>query len=72
MNTGPRTTRIAWVSGSSTAWPVMSEGIKSGVNWIRATLSDTAWARARTSKVLPSPGTPSMSTWPATRSAIMV
>ena len=37
-----------------------------------ATLSDKACASARTSSVLPSPGTPSTSTWPATIKAMSV
>ena len=36
MKTGPRTTRSSRVDGSSTAWPVMSDGIMSGVNCTRA------------------------------------
>src|ERR1700722_8909794 len=50
----------------------MSEGMRSGVNCILATLKDIACARARTSNVLPRPGTPSTSTCPDTHRAMMV
>src|SRR5882762_2280396 len=50
----------------------MSEGMRSGVNCIRATFKDMACARARTSNVLPRPGTPSTSTCPDTQRAMMV
>ena len=39
--------------------PMMSAGIRSGVNWIRLKSSAMASANVRISKVLPSPGTPS-------------
>ena len=41
----------------------------SGVNCTRPCASDSAFASARTSSVLPRPGTPSMSTWPEAASA---
>ena len=69
MNTGPRTTRSDCVAGSSTEWPVMSDGIMSGVNCTRAWPRASARASARTSSVLPRPGTPSMSTCPDATSA---
>ena len=47
-------------AGSSTAWPVMSDGIMSGVNCTRACAKVSARAMARTSSVLPRPGTPSI------------
>src|SRR5882724_11062899 len=50
----------------------MSDGMRSGVNCIRATFKDIACARARTSNVLPRPGTPSTSTCPDTQRAMMV
>jgi hypothetical protein len=34
----------------------MSEGIRSGVNWIRENCRSSAWARLLTSRVLASPG----------------
>src|SRR5579862_6334431 len=43
---------------------MMSEGIMSGVNCTRPCVSDSACASALTSNVLPSPGTPSISTCP--------
>jgi hypothetical protein len=42
VKTGPRRMRSAAIvplpagAGSSTAWPVMSDGSMSGVNWMRA------------------------------------
>ena len=42
--------------------PVMSAGIKSGVNWMRWNLTSRASARVRTSSVFAVPGTPSSST----------
>ena len=44
--------------------PVMSIGIKSGVNWIRLNLSDIVSASLLTSSVLASPGTPISKAWP--------
>ena len=46
-----------------TVVPMMSAGIRSGVNWMREKLSPTASASVRTSIVLPRPGTPSSSAW---------
>ena len=42
----------------------MSVGIRSGVNWMRLLLSESAWARLVTSEVLASPGTPTSKPWP--------
>src|SRR4051812_4314359 len=42
----------------------MSPGIRSGVNWTRRVCNESAAARARTSKVFATPGTPSSSTCP--------
>ena len=44
--------------------PVMSDGIRSGVNWMRLKLQPTERASAFASIVLPMPGTSSISTWP--------
>ena len=44
--------------------PVMSDGIRSGVNWMRLKCSDMASARERTSSVLARPGTPTSRAWP--------
>ena len=41
--------------------PVMSAGIRSGVNWMRLNSAPRTWASVRTSSVLATPGTPSMS-----------
>ena len=38
--------------------PVMSLGIRSGVNWMRLNFRCRAWARVETVSVLASPGTP--------------
>jgi len=62
-NTGPRTNRkarfpVVW-SSSMISVPVMSEGMRSGVNWMRENLSSSAWATVETIRVLASPGTPS-------------
>ena len=43
---------------SMTLVPIMSAGIRSGVNWMRWNLRCRASASVRTSSVLPSPGTP--------------
>src|SRR4030095_3573045 len=48
----------------------MSEGIKSGVNWIRLNDIPRALLSDLTSRVLPRPGTPSSSTWPPAKKAI--
>ena len=54
---------------SITIEPVMSPGIRSGVNCTRRVSTDSAPARVRTSSVLATPGTPSISTWPPHSSA---
>jgi len=73
---GPFTKRkdrrlVLW-SSSRISVPVMSEGIRSGVNWIRLKSSSSTAARVLISRVLASPGTPTKSTCPraniATRS----
>jgi hypothetical protein len=56
----------------STFTPVTSDGIRSGVNWMRAKRSPSAAASERTSSVLAVPGTPSISTWPRARYATSV
>ena len=48
----------------STLVPMMSAGIRSGVNWMRLNEQSMTSASVRTSIVLPSPGTPSSSAWP--------
>ena len=54
---------------SSRLTPVMSDGIRSGVNWMRRNSRPSARLSARTSSVLAVPGTPSSSTCPRARSA---
>ena len=44
--------------------PVMSEGKRSGVHWMRRKVPPTDVARARASMVLPVPGRSCRSTWP--------
>ena len=64
---GPAGTRAAARGrgrSTSTTVPVMSAGIRSGVNWMRLCVIPSAPAKARTMLVLPSPGTPSSSAWP--------
>ena len=51
--------------------PVMSPGIRSGVNWMRRKTSPSVWARVRTSNVLAVPGKPVMRQWPPTKRAII-
>ena len=56
--------KTRWPSSSMRMFvPVMSAGIRSGVNWIRLKVVSMTSAMVRTSIVLPSPGTPSRSTW---------
>ena len=51
-----------------TSVPVMSDGIRSGVNCTRRNSRSSVRASVRAMRVLPSPGTPSRSTWPRHRS----
>ncbi len=46
---------------TSTTVPVMSAGMRSGVNWMRLCEIPSALAKERTMLVLPIPGTPSSS-----------
>ena len=48
----------------------MSDGIKSGVNWIRAKVSDSDLASVEIISVLARPGTPSRMQCPPAKSAI--
>ena len=52
--------------------PMMSAGIRSGVNWMRRKSSSSTRDRALTSSVLPRPGTPSSSTLPPQKMAVSV
>ena len=60
------------VAGSSwiTSVPVMSMGIRSGVNWMRLKLKANACARVLTIKVFARPGTPTNRAWPRQKMAI--
>src|SRR5262249_41188465 len=49
---------------SYTNEPVMSDGRRSGVNWMRLKRMPTAWAKQRAISVLARPGKSSSSTWP--------
>ena len=68
-NTGPRRVVNTWFFGSYSVCPVTSAGIRSGVNCMRPKVPEMVRASARTSSVLPRPGTPSTSTWPPASSA---
>ena len=59
VNTGPSRKTNSDRPASQIIEPVMSAGIRSGVNWIRAMSTLRAWASARTRSVLATPGTPS-------------
>ena len=62
-----------WVSRwLNTDRPRMSEGKRSLVNWMRRKEASIAWASATPSRVLPMPGTSSMSRWPLARSVATV
>ena len=50
--------------------PVMSAGMRSGVNWMRLNSHPSTRARVRTSSVFATPGTPSMSAWWPVKMAI--
>ena len=50
--------------------PVMSEGMRSGVNWMRLKLSPSVCAIVRTISVFAVPGIPVIRQWPPTNSAI--
>ena len=50
--------------------PVMSAGIRSGVNWMRLNSSDRHRDSVLIMSVLASPGTPSSMQWPRAKRAI--
>ena len=52
---------------SSTSEPMMSEGIRSGVNWMRLASRPSTLPSVSTSSVLARPGTPISSAWPPDR-----
>jgi len=49
---------------------MISEGMVSGVNWMRLVSSPRAREKARAMVVLPTPGTSSSRTWPSASRAI--
>ena len=53
-----------------TSVPVMSAGIRSGVNWMRLNSSDSASASVRIISVFARPGTPTSRQWPRAKSAM--
>ena len=73
-NMGPATKRIRrepeLLSSSMTSVPVMSEGMRSGVNWMREKLSDSVRASVLIISVLASPGTPSRMQCPRHKSTV--
>ena len=72
MKIGPSTKRKSRrprSSSSSTFVPVMSEGIRSGVNWMRLNWMSRIWARVLTISVLARPGTPTSRQWPRVKMA---
>ena len=57
-------------SSSMMSVPVMSAGIRSGVNWMRLKTSPSVWAMVRTISVLAVPGRPVIRQCPPTSSAV--
>ena len=53
----------------NTLVPMMSDGIRSGVNWMRLNAHPTALDNALTVRVFAVPGTPSSMAWPPLRKA---
>ena len=72
VNTGPRRKSNAPRCWLKTLPPVTSDGIRSGVNWMRLLSHPSTRPSVRTSSVLPRPGAPSSSTWPRASTAISV
>ena len=52
--------------------PVMSEGIRSGVNWMRLKPTSRILASELTINVLARPGTPTSRTWPRVKMAARI
>ena len=74
QNTGPGTKRKLRrpSASSSTSLPMMSAGIRSGVNCTRLVARPSTTPSVSTSRLLPRPGTPTSSTWPPESSVIRV
>ena len=66
LNSRPPVRRFS----SITSVPVMSDGIKSGVNWMRLKASDRHFDSVLIINVLARPGTPSRMQWPRLNRAI--
>ena len=56
-------------SSSRISVPVMSDGIRSGVNWMRLNLRSSTWASVEIRRVLASPGTPTRRQCPSAKRA---
>src|SRR6266851_1715899 len=69
-NTGPGRNSNSLIFWLKARTPVMSEGSRSGVNWMRRNDASSERASALASIVLPTPGTSSISRWPWQRSVI--
>ena len=71
---GPgRNLNMRWpdcLSSCNTSVPVMSDGIRSGVNWMRLKLRLSASDRARIINVFAKPGTPTSRQCPLAKTAI--
>jgi len=66
LNSRRPVARSSWI----TSVPVMSLGIRSGVNWMRLNDSDSTFDSVEISSVLARPGTPSNRQWPRQNSAM--
>jgi hypothetical protein len=67
-----RKERLPWSSCSITSEPRMSDGIRSGVNWMRRESRPSTMPSVSTNLVLARPGTPTSSAWPPAKSATRV
>ena len=76
MNTGPGANTILRPPVAASSWmmsvPVMSEGIRSGVNWMRENFRSRTCAIVWMISVLASPGTPMMRLLPPTNNVSRV
>ncbi len=64
---GPGRNSNSWVFMSRIDVPVMSLGMRSGVNWTLANFNPSRLATIRTRVVFPTPGTSSIRTWESVR-----
>ena len=71
---GTKVQRRCPVVGSSSMMsvPVMSEGIRSGVNWMRLKTRPSVCAMVRTISVFAVPGKPVIRQWPPTKSEMRI